>query len=361
MQIQLETCNLEYCDFLETRFLEYNHEKDFYNGTHEYKGIILYFMKDKSNDVKHVYMPLSLKSQEEIDNWKHNIQLNMDSEYKLTRINYWYLDELSCFGFGFIEIGTVTPLPQAGNPKPRLFRLIADKAIINRMGFNNKGVKSVVKQLKNRPKNLIIGANIGKNKSTPNEKASADYIACFNELFDYVDYFVINVSSPNTPNLRELQDKKPLTALIKAVQGRNKLKNKPKPLLLKIAPDLSDDQLINILNICDDTRLDGLIATNTTLSRNPLEEPPESIKKIGAGGLSGLPLADRSTEVIRFLRSKNKKIPIIGVGGIGDVSRALEKIDAGANMIQIYSGFVFKGPSLIKKINEALIKIGHNN
>ena len=272
-----------------------------------------------------------------------------------------YLDELSCFGFGFIEIGTITPLPQAGNPKPRLFRLIADEAIINRMGFNNKGVKSVVKKLKNRPKNLIIGGNIGKNKNTPNEKASADYIACFDELFDYVDYFVINVSSPNTPNLRELQDKKPLTALIKAVQERNKMKKKPKPLLLKIAPDLSDDQLINILNICDDTRLDGLIATNTTLSRNPLEEPPESIKKIGAGGLSGLPLADRSTEVIRFLRSKNKKIPIIGVGGIGDVSRALEKIDAGANMIQIYSGFVFKGPSLIKKINEALIKIGHNN
>ena len=272
-----------------------------------------------------------------------------------------YLDELSCFGFGFIEIGTVTPLPQAGNPKPRLFRLIADEAIINRMGFNNKGVKSVVKKLKNRPKNLIIGGNIGKNKNTPNEKASADYIACFDELFDYVDYFVINVSSPNTPNLRELQDKKPLTALIKAVQERNKMKKKPKPLLLKIAPDLSDDQLINILNICDDTQLDGLIATNTTLSRNPLVERPESIKKIGAGGLSGIPLADRSTEVIRFLRSKNKKIPIIGVGGIGDVSRALEKIDAGANMIQIYSGFVFKGPSLIKKINEALIKIGHNN
>ena len=272
-----------------------------------------------------------------------------------------YLDELSCFGFGFIEIGTVTPLPQAGNPKPRLFRLISDEAIINRMGFNNEGVKSVVKQLKNRPKNLIIGGNIGKNKNTPNEKASADYITCFDELFDYVDYFVINVSSPNTPNLRELQEKKPLTALIKAVQERNKLKKKSKPLLLKIAPDLSDDQLIDILSICDDTQLDGLIATNTTLSRNLLKEQPESIKKMGAGGLSGLPLADRSTEVIKFLRSKNKKIPIIGVGGIGDVSKALEKIDAGANMIQIYSGFVFQGPSLIKKINEALIKIGHNN
>ena len=272
-----------------------------------------------------------------------------------------YLDELSCFGFGFIEIGTVTPLPQEGNPKPRLFRLIADEGIINRMGFNNKGVKSVIKKLKNRPKNLIIGGNIGKNKNTPNEKAAADYIACFEELFDYVDYFVINVSSPNTPNLRELQDKKPLTALIKAVQERNKLKKTPKPLLLKIAPDLSDDQLIDILKICDDTQLDGLIATNTTLSRDALKEPPESIKKIGLGGLSGLPLADRSTEVIKFLRSKNKKIPIIGVGGIGDVSKALEKIDAGANMIQIYSGFVFKGPLLIKKINEALIKIGHDN
>ena len=272
-----------------------------------------------------------------------------------------YLDELSCFGFGFIEIGTVTPLPQEGNPKPRLFRLIADEGIINRMGFNNKGVKSVIKKLKNRPKNLVIGGNIGKNKNTPNEKAAADYIACFEELFDYVDYFVINVSSPNTPNLRELQDKKPLTALIKAVQERNKLKKTPKPLLLKIAPDLSDDQLIDILKICDDTQLDGLIATNTTLSRDALKEPPESIKKIGLGGLSGLPLADRSTEVIKFLRSKNKKIPIIGVGGIGDVSKALEKIDAGANMIQIYSGFIFKGPLLIKKINEALIKIGHDN
>ena len=272
-----------------------------------------------------------------------------------------YLHELSCFGFGFIEIGTVTPLPQAGNPKPRLFRLITDQAIINRMGFNNKGVKSVVEQLKNRPKNLIVGGNIGKNKNTPNEKASADYIACFDALFDYVDYFVINVSSPNTPNLRELQDKKPLTALIKSVQERNKVKNIPKPLLLKIAPDLSDDQLIDILTICDETQLDGLIATNTTLSREPLKEHPEVIKNMGAGGLSGLPLADQSTEVIKFLRSKNKKIPIIGVGGVGNMSKALEKIDAGANLIQIYSGFIFKGPTLIKKINEALTTIGHNN
>ena len=272
-----------------------------------------------------------------------------------------YLHELSCFGFGFIEIGTVTPLPQSGNPKPRLFRLITDQAIINRMGFNNKGVKSVVEKLKNRPKNLIVGGNIGKNKNTPNEKASADYIACFDALFDHVDYFVINVSSPNTPNLRELQDKKPLTALIKSVQERNKLKKIPKPLLLKIAPDLSDDQLIDILTICDETQLDGLIATNTTLSREPLKEHPEVIKNMGAGGLSGLPLADRSTEVIKFLRSKNKNIPIIGVGGIGDVSKALEKIDAGANLIQIYSGFIFKGPTLIKKINEALTTIGRNN
>jgi dihydroorotate dehydrogenase len=272
-----------------------------------------------------------------------------------------YLHELSCFGFGLIEIGTVTPLPQAGNPKPRLFRLISDQAIINRMGFNNKGVKSVVEQLKNRPKDLIVGGNIGKNKNTPNEKASADYIACFDALFDHVDYFVINVSSPNTPNLRELQDKKPLTALIKSVQERNKIKKIPKPLLLKIAPDLSHDQLIDILTICDETQLDGLIATNTTLSREPLKDNPEVIKNMGAGGLSGLPLADRSTEVIKFLRSKNKKIPIIGVGGVGNMSKALEKIDAGANLIQIYSGFIFKGPTLIKKINEALTTIGHNN
>ncbi|MDC1516343.1 quinone-dependent dihydroorotate dehydrogenase [Cyclobacteriaceae bacterium] len=275
--------------------------------------------------------------------------------------NAEYLHELSCFGFGFIEIGTVTPRPQAGNPKPRLFRLITDQAIINRMGFNNKGVTSVVEQLKNRPKNLIVGGNIGKNKDTPNEKASVDYIACFEALFEHVDYFVINVSSPNTPNLRELQDKKPLTALIKSVQERNKLKKPPKPLLLKIAPDLSNDQLVDILTICEETQLDGLIATNTTLSRDPLKEHPEAVKKMGAGGLSGLPLADRSTEVIKFLRSKNKKIPIIGVGGVGDVSKALEKIDAGANLIQIYSGFIFEGPTLIKKINEALTTIGHNN
>ena len=272
-----------------------------------------------------------------------------------------FLNELSCFGFGFIEIGTVTPLPQEGNPKPRLFRLISDEAIINRMGFNNKGVKSVVEKLKNRPKNLIVGGNIGKNKNTPNEKASADYVACFDTLFDHVDYFVINVSSPNTPNLRELQDKTPLTKLIKAVQERNKSKETPKPLLLKIAPDLSNDQLIDILNICNETQLDGLIATNTTLSRDSLKEQSEAIEKMGAGGLSGLPLADRSTEVIKFLRSKNQKIPIIGVGGVGDVSKALEKIDAGANLIQIYSGFIFKGPSLIKKINEGLTKIVHNN
>ena len=205
--------------------------------------------------------------------------------------NAEYLHELSCFGFGFIEIGTVTPRPQAGNPKPRLFRLITDQAIINRMGFNNKGVTSVVEQLKNRPKNLIVGGNIGKNKDTPNEKASVDYIACFEALFEHVDYFVINVSSPNTPNLRELQDKKPLTALIKSVQEINKLKKPPKPLLLKIAPDLSNDQLVDILTICEETQLDGLIATNTTLSRDPFFGTPGSGQKNGSWWIKWLALS----------------------------------------------------------------------
>lgn len=270
--------------------------------------------------------------------------------------NAEYLHAMKNLGFGFIEIGTITPKGQPGNPQPRLFRLPKDRALINRMGFNNEGMEAAVEKLKNRPKNLIVGGNIGKNKLTPNEEATADYIKSFHALFPYVDYFVVNVSSPNTPNLRALQDKGPLTALITSLQRENDQKDKRKPILLKIAPDLSDEQLDDILDIASETRLDGLIATNTTISREGLRTASDMIDSIGAGGLSGEPVRTRSTEVIRYLRARDQNLPIIGVGGIHDAESALEKINAGANLIQIYTGFIYEGPGLIKKINQAILK-----
>lgn len=261
--------------------------------------------------------------------------------------------ELAGFGFGFIEIGTLTPRAQAGNPKKRLFRLKEDKAIINRMGFNNGGVAEAVKRLK-KNKNTLIGGNIGKNKTTPNENATDDYEYCFDALFDYVDYFVVNVSSPNTPNLRDLQDKEPLTKLLKTLQEKNQKHDKPKPILLKIAPDLSDDQLLDIIEIVNTTGIAGVIATNTTISREGLKSP-ENVRK-EAGGLSGKPLAKRSTEVIRFLAEKsNHSFPIIGVGGINSADDAIEKLQAGAALVQLYTGFVYEGPALIKAINKRLL------
>lgn len=264
--------------------------------------------------------------------------------------------ELSNLGFGFIEIGTVTPKPQAGNETPRLFRLKEDSAIINRMGFNNGGVEEAVERLKNNPKGkrrVLIGGNIGKNKSTPNEDAVNDYITCFDKLFDYVDYFVVNVSSPNTPNLRELQEKKPLTDLLQRLQDRNNSKVKRKPILLKIAPDLTDDQLLDIIDIVSVTNIDGVIATNTTIARDGLS----SVNKSEIGGLSGKPLTKRATEVIRFLSEKsNNAFPIIGVGGIHSEEDALEKLNAGASLIQLYTGFIYEGPGLIKRINNALLR-----
>lgn len=263
--------------------------------------------------------------------------------------------ELSSLGFGFIEIGTVTPKPQDGNPKKRLFRLKSDQAIINRMGFNNKGVISCVEKLKSNT-DVIIGGNIGKNKVTPNEDAVSDYIYSFNALFDYVHYFVVNVSSPNTPNLRALQDKEPLTKLLTTLQQENNKKaitQKRKPILLKIAPDLTDDQLLDIIEIVKETKIDGVIATNTTIGREGLKS--QNAKE--NGGLSGKPLASRSTQVIRFLSTQsNNAFPIIGVGGIHSVQDALDKLDAGASLIQLYTGFVYQGPSLIKRINKALLK-----
>lgn len=265
---------------------------------------------------------------------------------------------MSALGFGFIEIGTVTPVGQAGNPQPRLFRLPPDRGLINRMGFNNEGVEAMVGRLKKgKPKNLIIGGNIGKNKVTPNEKAVNDYSICFESLFPYVDYFVVNVSSPNTPGLRELQEKEPLTALLTHLQNLNHQKASPKPILLKIAPDLTDSQLDDILDIVQTTKLDGIIATNTTISRKDLTTNEIEVKNIGNGGLSGSPVRERSTEVIRYLHKKsNGAVTIIGVGGIASAEDALEKLEAGAALVQVYSGMVYAGPGLVKEINRALLK-----
>lgn len=265
-------------------------------------------------------------------------------------------NDLAYCGFGFIEIGTVTPVGQDGNPKPRLFRLREDSAIINRMGFNNAGVDAAVEQLKQRKTDLIIGGNIGKNKVTPNEEATSDYVKSFDKLFPYVDYFVVNVSSPNTPNLRSLQEKGPLTELLRTLQELNDQKEKRKPILLKIAPDLTDEQLDDIIEIVNEVKLDGVIATNTTISREGLKTSKDRVEEIGAGGLSGKPVKNRSTEVIRYLATKsNKSFPIIGVGGIHSAEDALEKLDAGADLLQVYTGFIYEGPRLLKRINKAIL------
>lgn len=267
-------------------------------------------------------------------------------------------NEMGDLGFGFIEIGTVTPKPQPGNDKPRLFRLPKNEALINRMGFNNHGVIEAAKKLRNRKdKTLIIGGNIGKNKLTPNENAVDDYVICFNELYEVVDYFVVNVSSPNTPNLRALQEKEPLTALLNTLQTLNNQKVKQKPILLKIAPDLTNTQLDDIIDIVKQTKIAGIIATNTTISRDGLSYEKTEIDSIGMGGLSGKPLTARSTEVIRYLKQhSNNAFPVIGVGGIHSADDAIEKLDAGADLIQLYTGFIYHGPKLIKDINERLIK-----
>ncbi len=267
-------------------------------------------------------------------------------------------NELSDFGFGFVEIGTLTPKPQAGNPKKRLFRLKADEAIVNRMGFNNDGVFDAVERLKKKHR-VLIGGNIGKNKVTPNNEAVKDYLICFDALFDHVDYFVVNVSSPNTPGLRELQEKEPLTALLNELQRENdkyseNRKIKRRPILLKIAPDLTNDQLMDIIEIVGTTKIDGIIATNTTIERKNLKSHALLLEE--PGGLSGKPLKDRSTEVIRFLSEKsNKSFPIIGVGGIHTAEDALEKLEAGADLIQLWTGFVYEGPGLVKRVNKAIL------
>lgn len=266
-------------------------------------------------------------------------------------------NELSNFGFGFIEIGTVTPKGQAGNPKKRLFRLKDDQGIINRMGFNNEGLEAAIYQLKKNKGKLIIGGNIGKNTDTKSEDYTKDYLECFNALHPYVDYFVLNVSCPNVGSHAKLNDKDYLEELIRAVQKANTAFENQKPILLKIAPDLNDGQLDEIIMLVATTKLDGVIASNTSMDRNDLKASKELLESIGNGGLSGQPIKDKSTRVIKYLSDKsNKSFPIIGVGGIHSAKDALEKINAGADLVQIYTGFIYEGPSLIKQINKALLE-----
>lgn len=265
------------------------------------------------------------------------------------------IDEWACFGFGFVEIGTTTPKPQPGNDKPRLFRLPGDVAVINRMGFNNEGLPKTMARLEKRIPGIIIGGNIGKNKTTPNEEAASDYEKAFEGLFPHVDYFVVNVSSPNTPNLRALQEKEPLTRLLSGLQKLNGEKPARKPILLKIAPDLTEEQLLDIVEITKKVKLDGLIATNTTISREGLVTPKARIDEIGAGGLSGKPLKERALEVLTFLRDRlGPGFPIISVGGIMTPQDAVERMAAGASLLQIYTGFIYEGPSFVKRLNRAI-------
>ncbi|MCZ2100015.1 MAG: quinone-dependent dihydroorotate dehydrogenase [Chitinophagales bacterium] len=265
-----------------------------------------------------------------------------------------YFESLAYLGFGSIEIGTVTPLGQPGNDAPRLFRIPKHEALINRMGFNNDGVLAMAARLKQRKGNgIIIGGNIGKNKATPNDQAASDYVRCFEALYDHVDYFVVNVSSPNTPGLRELQEKAPLQKLLHELMVMNQAKPVLRPIFLKIAPDLTNAQLDDILEIVQTTKIHGVIATNTTLDRSKLTISTEDI---GAGGLSGRPLTERSTEVIRYLYDKSgKTLDIIGVGGIASAQDAIDKIQAGAKLVQVYTGMIYEGPGLMKKINASFL------
>jgi dihydroorotate dehydrogenase len=279
--------------------------------------------------------------------------------------NAKYLNELEALGFGFVEIGTVTPKPQVGNDKPRLFRLPKDKALINRMGFNNDGVEAVVERLKiwnkrkaeigNLKSKIIIGGNIGKNKITPNEDAWKDYEICFTALHDYVDYFVVNVSSPNTPGLRELQEKDALKKILTNLQSLNFKQPIPKPILLKIAPDLTNEQLDDVIDLAIEIKLDGLVASNTTINRSNLTTHNSQLTKIGAGGLSGLPVKKRSTEIVEYIHQKtNGQIPIIASGGIFTAADAKEKMEAGACLVQVWTGFIYEGPAIVKNICKKL-------
>ncbi|MEZ5962319.1 MAG: quinone-dependent dihydroorotate dehydrogenase [Planctomycetota bacterium] len=262
-----------------------------------------------------------------------------------------WVDQLACLGFGFVEVGTLTPRAQPGNDKPRLFRLSADRALLNRMGFNNGGVEAAVARLRRRRSRIVVGGNIGKNKDTPNEQAVDDYLQSFRALFDVVDYFVVNVSSPNTPGLRALQDKGPLLALLSALQADNRARPAPKPILLKIAPDLEDSQLDDVVEIVERAGIDGIVATNTTTARAGLATPAADVERLGAGGLSGAPLHARALEVVRYLHARaGGRIPIVAVGGIFDAAHARAMLDAGASLVQVWTGFVYEGPGIVRRI-----------
>src|SRR5690554_6775285 len=305
------------------------------------KGIVRGMFNFEDDSLKRTVFGLTFKN-------PVGLAAGLDKDAKL-------IDELSLLGFGFIEIGTLTPKPQDGNPQPRLFRLPAEKALLNRMGFNNGGGEEAVKRLKKRKSRVLIGGNIGKNKTTTNEDAISDYLFCLEVLHFYVDYFVVNVSSPNTPNLRELQEKEPLKKLLLAVRAENDKKEKPKPILLKIAPDLTNGQLDDIVEIVGETKIDGVIATNTTIDRSVLDVDKELALQLGDGGISGAPLKTRSTEVIRYLSEKSGGgFPIIGVGGISSARDAIEKLEAGASLVQVYSGMIYEGPGLIREVKEGL-------
>jgi dihydroorotate dehydrogenase len=268
-----------------------------------------------------------------------------------------HVNALARIGFGFVEVGTLTPEPQPGNDRPRLFRLKPDRALINRMGFNNGGVHAAVERLRKRKPGIIVGGNIGKNKVTPNEKAVDDYVTCFEALHPVVDYFVVNVSSPNTPGLRALQEKGPLLAILNELKRRDAMKNVHRPILLKIAPDLTDEQLDDIVTVLKESGVAGVIATNTTIAREGLRTPKAEVEAMGAGGLSGAPVRTRSTEVVRYLRARlPRPVTIIGVGGIDSAEAAIEKLEAGADLVQVYTGLVYEGPALLRRINEAYVQ-----
>ncbi|MBE0651364.1 MAG: quinone-dependent dihydroorotate dehydrogenase [Bacteroidales bacterium] len=278
------------------------------------------------------------------------VAAGFDKEARLYR-------ELDILGFGFVEVGTVTPKGQPGNPQPRLFRLPTDKGLINRMGFNNHGVEAAINRLKNRKPGMIVGGNLGKNTLTPNETAVEDYVILFEKLFDYVDYFVINVSCPNISNLQELQDSEALMEIASRLQNLNNAKPKRKPILIKVSPDLNFGQLDDVIEIVIKTKIDGVIAVNTTITRDNLKTSEEKIKAIGRGGLSGKPISNRALEVVRYLKEQSKNaFPVIGVGGIFTPDDALKMLDAGADLIQVYTGFIYEGPFIAKKINKAILK-----
>jgi len=266
-------------------------------------------------------------------------------------------NELANFGFSFIEIGTITPVAQPGNEKPRLFRLVMDKGLINRMGFNNMGASEAAKKLSKRSGHTIVGGNIGKNTLTDNKDAARDYALCFKELYDYVDYFVVNVSCPNISSLSELQDRDELEAIVERLVAHRKDMAVRKPILVKISPDLNDDQIDDVISIIEQYSLDGIIATNTSIARSNLKTNPDKVARIGKGGLSGAPIRDSSTRIISYIHNKTSgKIPIIGVGGIMSSQDAIEKLDAGASLVQIYTGFIYDGPGLAKRINREILK-----